>query len=124
MSDEVFERQLEPCAAEILEIVYRRFVEASRAAGAVPVWVFLPTLEIRGDSAGIAWMVELAVQAGFEVVDLSDVWEGEDLFTLRVADWDYHPNTRGHRLVADRLYEELARRPGPVSRALAGAATP
>jgi hypothetical protein len=115
MSDEVYERRLAPYAAELLELVYRRFVAESRSVGAVPVWVFLPTLEILGDSGDIGWMIELADRSGFEIVDLSGLWEGRDLFTLRVADWDYHPNTEGHRLIADRLYDELSRRPELVS---------
>ena len=45
--------------------------------------------------------------AGFIVIDLSDVFTGQDLEAIRVAEWDDHPNEKGHRLIADRLYEAV-----------------
>ncbi len=124
MADEVFERRLEPYAEEILDFVYRRFVDVSREAGAVPIWVFLPSLEIRGDAEDIEWMFDMAREAGFEVINLAGLWEGRDLFTLRVADWDYHPNVRGHALIADRLHEALLERPALFDIAREGGSAP
>jgi lysophospholipase L1-like esterase len=49
----------------------------------------------------------LAAEAGFNVLDLSGVYDGYDWRTLVVAPWDPHPNAAGHRLIADKLYEVL-----------------
>jgi hypothetical protein len=39
------------------------------------------------------------------------VYRGCDIATIRLAEWDDHPNTLGHRLVADALYQALANDP-------------
>jgi hypothetical protein len=49
----------------------------------------------------------VAQDSGFITVDLSDLYEGQDLSTLIVAEWDKHPNPKAHQLIADRLYDEL-----------------
>ena len=41
------------------------------------------------------------------VIDLSDVYAGHDESGVRLAEWDDHPNARGHELVAERLQREL-----------------
>ena len=51
--------------------------------------------------------LELAQTAGFAAIDLRDVYDGQDTTTLRLAEWDDHPNARGHELLANRLYKEL-----------------
>jgi hypothetical protein len=55
-------------------------------------------------------MSALARRAGFEIVDLSNVYDGYDLHEVRIAEWDQHPSQRGHRILADRLYEEMLKR--------------
>ena len=108
---DAFEVGLEPVVDEALAWAYGRFVELCRGNGVRPVWVFLPTLEMHGVPSEIAWLPEMAREAGFEVIELFGVYGGEDLFSLRIADWDYHPNVRGHQLIAERLFAELAARP-------------
>jgi len=49
----------------------------------------------------------LAQEAGFTVIDLADVYDGQDLDALRVSAWDVHPNKEGNRLIAERLSQVL-----------------
>ncbi len=100
-------RRLEPFQADILSAVYRRIVETSRARGIVPVWVFQPQIREGSWQAETPAMLRLAEEAGFVVVNLSDVYKGEDVAAIRLAEWDEHPNARGHRLLAAGLYESL-----------------
>ena len=51
--------------------------------------------------------LQLAEEAGFTVLDLSDVFAGQAAEDIRLAEWDFHPNAKGHQLIADRLYQEL-----------------
>ncbi|MBI4528303.1 MAG: hypothetical protein HY695_31295 [Deltaproteobacteria bacterium] len=101
-------KNLLPFRDEILSWIYRRIVSDCRERGVVPVWVFLPQLE------GGIWqdetegLLKIAQDAGFIVLPLSDVYKGHDVSALRLLDWDYHPNSTGHRLIASRLYEALA----------------
>ena len=46
----------------------------------------------------------MATAAGFETIDLSNVYDGYELDTVRIAEWDQHPSVLGHQLIADRLY--------------------
>ena len=100
-------RRLQPVGTDILSGTYRRIVETSRAQGILPVWIFMPTLEYPLQDEEIERLSRLAAESGFIVLDLSDAYENQDEETLVVAYWDKHPNAKGHRLIAERLYQAL-----------------
>jgi hypothetical protein len=64
-------------------------------------------------------LVDAAVHAGLEVIDLSSAFEEvEDRHTLVLSPWDDHTNAVGHRLLADTLFEQLRRKmpePSPTN---------
>lgn len=101
------EQALAPHLRRILGWTYRRMADICREKDIRPVWVLLPTLEMYGTETDIAWMLDLAREAGFDVISLFDAYDGADIFDIRVAPWDYHPNQAGHRLVAERLLGRL-----------------
>jgi D-alanyl-lipoteichoic acid acyltransferase DltB (MBOAT superfamily) len=107
MDEATAQRRLEPFRREILAAVYGRIVAESRARGIVPVWIFLPQVREGAWQEETPETVRLAEAAGFVVVNLADLYKGEDLAAIRLAEWDEHPNVRGHRLIAARLYEAL-----------------
>jgi hypothetical protein len=109
-------RRLEPFRGDILSAVYRRVAETSRARGIVPVWIFLPQIREGSWQEETPETVRLAEGAGFVVLNLGDVFKGEDVAAIRLAEWDEHPNARGHRLMAERLYESLQARSDVVFR--------
>jgi D-alanyl-lipoteichoic acid acyltransferase DltB (MBOAT superfamily) len=117
MDEATAQKHLQPYAAEILQSVYERIARESRERGIRPLWIFLP--QVRGGS----WQEEtpqavaLAERAGFTVLNLHDVYDGHDNETIRLAEWDDHPNALGHKLVAERLYRELAAHPDALSAA-------
>lgn len=76
-----------------------------RAMGATPV--FLGLNVVGPAPATPMFTLDVARSEGFVVLDLFDVFEGLDGDALRVAPWDDHPNAAAHRLIADRLYEEI-----------------
>ena len=100
-------RRLEPYRTEILAFVYNRIVAESRRNGAVPVWIFLPQVRKGTWQEETSAQLRLATQAGFVVIDLSDVYKGHDITAIRLAEWDDHPNVHGHQLIAARLLEAL-----------------
>ena len=105
---DVLDKRLQPYAYPLLTSTYRRMVELCRARGIEPVWIYMP---IPGDlwegSELMSDLIGAARTAGFTVVDLSNVYADRDVEQLTVAAWDNHPNARAHRLIADRLYQEL-----------------
>ena len=114
-------RRLEPFSIEILSSTYRRIVEQTRAHGAVAVFMFLPQVREGTWQEETAETLRVAESAGFVIIDMADVYKGQDIATIRLAEWDDHPNRRGHELIASRLYDELQKKREailqPVSRA-------
>lgn len=100
-------RNLAPVQGELLSWLYQQFVERCRQHGALPVLVFIP------QAYDGAWKVETpetlrrAREAGFTVVDFSDLYAGQDLASLQLAEWDNHPNARAHRLLATALADHF-----------------
>jgi hypothetical protein len=57
----------------------------------------------------------LARSAGFVVIDEPfHAYENVDNEQIIVAEWDSHPNARGHRILADALYQALVQHRGEV----------
>ncbi|MCE9602814.1 MAG: hypothetical protein K8S21_11475 [Gemmatimonadetes bacterium] len=107
-------KRLEEHKRELLEWMYARFAAQVRARGALPVWVFVPTPD-REPSQEVPSLAALARRAGFAVIDLSDAYRGVDLASLQLTRFDYHPNTKGHRLIADALERALRADPAIMS---------
>jgi D-alanyl-lipoteichoic acid acyltransferase DltB (MBOAT superfamily) len=101
---------------EILLGVYRHIREECRKRGIVAVWVFVPQVREGAWEGELPEMLRTATAAGFVIVDLADVFKGERVEAIRLAEWDEHPNGRGHRLIAERLYAALQERQDVVFR--------
>jgi hypothetical protein len=99
----LIKRRLRPFANEIFAWLYRRIVNDCNVNHIKPIFVSLPTLNPDSEPANIP----LAKAAGFEIVDLTGVYDGHTWWDLCVSNWDPHPSAEGHRLIADKLYSEL-----------------
>jgi hypothetical protein len=102
-----FLRRLRPYRTQLTGWAYHRLAEAIRAAGAVPVFVFLPLTDKEFASEELQRLTTQAEDAGGMVLVLKDVYEGYDLEELKIAEDDNHPNALGHRLIANALYRKL-----------------
>jgi hypothetical protein len=103
-------RRLSPHKDDLLAQTYQQIVRDCLDRGILPVWLYIPAPNNATDDPRVAPLREMAQRAGFVTVDLGDVYQGVDPRSLWIADWDYHPNADGHRLIADRLYERLLAR--------------
>ena len=110
MDETEIQRRLEPSAGRILQQVYQLIGARCRELRIAPVWVFLPQSREGNWQEETPEAERLAREAGFAIVNMEDVYRGHDIEKVRLAEWDDHPNSFGHRLVADRLYAELAGR--------------
>jgi len=99
--------RLTPYAPRLLAWAFQRMVAVCRQHGIAPLAVFIPTLARGADGFDAAPSLRPLAEAGFETIDLSDVFSGYDAERLQLAPWDEHPNALGHRLIADRLHQEL-----------------
>ena len=116
MSNAEIHRAMKPYAADITAWALRRIVTLTRDRGVRPIFVLIPMPLDGALMEDAPLLLDLARDAGFDVIDLSNVYAGRNERALTVADWDRHPNAEGHRVVAGRVYEELARLPGLLDR--------
>lgn len=115
-------RRLEPFQSELLTWLYREIVQECRTRNIQPVWIFLPQVYAGSWQAEVSTIRQLAIDTGFTVIDLGSVYDGYDLQSLRLAEWDNHPNAQAHELIATRLYTALRENPGMQSLKLVSAA--
>jgi hypothetical protein len=67
----------------------------------------MPTLEYPLQGAKITHLANLAQEAGFIVINLTNAYDHQDPESIVVAYWDKHPNAKAHQLIADSLYQAL-----------------
>jgi len=100
--------RLRPRAEQLLAWVYTRIVEECRERGVHPYYVYVPRVreafDTRADRSGR--ILELARQAGFTVLDLSQAYSDRDA-SLALVPWDWHPNAEGQRLLAEAFCARL-----------------
>jgi hypothetical protein len=117
---------------EVIAWGYRHIASEARSRGILPVWVFIPmpvpgtgpcppgsaqlfcfgNLSRAGAAADatdprVNRLFALAREAGFVVLDLSNVYGDTELTSLWIAAADGHPNIAGHRMIADGLFTAL-----------------
>jgi D-alanyl-lipoteichoic acid acyltransferase DltB (MBOAT superfamily) len=108
-------RIMQPFEKSLVAWTMHRIVEVCREQGLRCTYAFLPLpLEARNTSDH-RLLLDLASAAGLEVADFGNVYAGYDEHELTVAEWDRHPNARGHRIIADRFYRWLTSKPDLVS---------
>jgi D-alanyl-lipoteichoic acid acyltransferase DltB (MBOAT superfamily) len=111
MSEPEIDRRLQPYRFEFLSHIYRRLSEVARQHGIPVVWIYVPdVMERRIQTQNdVVEAAHAATAAGFITVDLTSLFvDTGDQAAYRLSRWDSHPNSRGHRLVADALYERLS----------------
>jgi hypothetical protein len=110
MDEATCEKRLSPFRHEILAWIYNQIAAKTHAIGALPVFVFLPQVREGTWEEETPETLSTAQSAGFVVIDMGDVYKGRDIASIRLAEWDDHPNRNGHELIASRMYDELQKR--------------
>ncbi|HET9440582.1 MAG TPA: hypothetical protein VFO52_10445 [Longimicrobiales bacterium] len=125
-------RRLNAVRDKLVGWSYRHMAAQARAQGILPVWVFIPmpvpgtgpcppgsaqlfcfgNLSRAGAAADasdprVNTLFNLARDAGFVILDLSNVYGDADLLSLWIAKTDGHPNAEGHRMIADGFFKQL-----------------
>jgi hypothetical protein len=104
--------RLQPFESEMLSACYRGIVKECRALGAVPVCVFLPVpMDLPLDQARTATLLRLAGEAGFVVIDLSEVFGDHHPDELTLKDHGRHINAAGNAMITRALFERLVSDP-------------
>ncbi len=112
MSESESDQRLSPLAGRILAWTYADIAARVRTLGAVPVFAYIPTPGTKLDDRGVNQYLDAVTHAGFaQLLDLRNVYAGNDETTLFLAEWDRHPNARGHQIIAEGLFKELTSQP-------------
>ena len=107
-------RRLQPFRGEITTWLYREMVKACRERGVVPILVFLPHIYPGIWEQEAVEVMDRAREAGFVVLDLKHVFAKSDGVALRLAEWDAHPNVKGHQMIAAGLYDAIVAHAGEI----------
>jgi LPS sulfotransferase NodH len=110
MSEKEGQRLLRPFVGDLLRWTLARAAAAIRDMGARPALVLIPEPADPLDSPRWPLFLSAARDTGLPVIDIHDVFEGQDPAQLTLSAADSGPNAKGHRLIAARLYAELIRR--------------
>lgn len=108
------DQRLNPHKFTIGAQIFKQIADDCKAAGVLPVYVYLPLPDdLSGSGIAEISTKQLAIvqQAGFLVVNLTDVYNGLAPNTLVQNDVGRHSNAKTHGLVADALYRELTTHP-------------
>ena len=95
------ERRLRYASPELIRATLAEMKRIAQQHGAAPVFLALDIVEEPPKTPPPD--VQSARDSGFVVFDLLDLWRGRDTQSLRIAEWDNHPNAEGNRLIAERL---------------------
>jgi hypothetical protein len=107
MSEAEMLRRLRPHAQALLSWVDQTIARQCTERGVLPMWVWLPSLDPKA-----AGKPAPRPPPGFLAMNLEGLFDGRDFTSLRLREWDFHPNAHGHRMIADRLYAEILERGG------------
>ncbi len=107
MSQEMIKKRLNPFSEELISWAYREIANECRSRGILPVFIFLPPVRANFDPDRSDPHCRLAEGSGFNVIDLTGVYDQHDISSLWLMESDQHPNAIAHRLIADRLYERF-----------------
>lgn len=99
--------RLKPYLRSIIEWGYNTIAADCRENGIKPIWVYVPALGDGDYDPDFNEVSQIAKEAGFEIIVLKDVYNGHNYKNLVVAPWDYHPNSKGHNLIGNKLFEAL-----------------
>jgi hypothetical protein len=120
MDEAMATKLLLPYGRDILAYTYNYIAGRAREGGMTAVWIFLPQVQEGAWQEATPEAEQLARDAGFIVINMSDVYRGRDVESIRLAEWDEHPNTLGHQLIAKRLFAELVDKRAAIFDATAG----
>lgn len=111
MPSSELEARVERVADEVINWSWQHFSEMSALHGALPIALAIDAV-LDGPPVAIP-NLEAIENAGIHAINLYDVFPAGQREAIRVSEADIHPNAAGHRIIADRLYEELV----PIIRA-------
>ena len=87
---------------------FRDIMDIARKNSTPVVFAFLPLLLDPADGKGVAELYnklgDLVQENGAQSVNLMKAFQGYDMESVKLPDDAWHPNERGHRIIAERFF--------------------
>jgi hypothetical protein len=112
MSSDEIDNHLGPFVDEMLRFAFGQLSMTAKQNNVDAVVFVLPRLDDTDALYREEWqsISKLVREAGLIAVSLEGVYGPlNNRSTLKLASWDWHPNTEGHALLAERIYQEFQR---------------
>lgn len=93
---------------EIVAWGYQQIVRYCRENQAIPLWLYVPTLDDNSVAGEDEKLQQMAEEMGFYTLNLKKAYQGHNPEELKIAKWDFHPNAKGHELIAQEWLRQLA----------------
>jgi hypothetical protein len=100
---------------EMSQVTFQRMGEVCRENGWRCIYAYTPMPFERLNPELQVELLGYAKAGGLETLDLGDVYDAHDERELIITEWDYHPNLKGHQIIAERLHKELLSLPGVLT---------
>lgn len=111
MSRNEIKNRLQPENLRVAKWCYRHIAQTCSKRKIPAYWVYLPTLtdDFRPDEVKL--LSAFTRNIGFRCLVLSTVYKGLDQKSLQISDEDYHPNSKGHEVIANAIYTRIGSDP-------------
>jgi hypothetical protein len=111
-SPDQYKRALHSRHWDILAGAYKFMSADCKARGVPIVWVLIPRVGRKSDAVDQPRLLETARSAGFSrIIDLTAAFDDLDPAKLAVDRDDFHPNSKGHARLAQRLDQAVQAMP-------------
>lgn len=115
MAAEEVRARLFPIWEELSSVYYKKAVEVCHGMGIKIAMIVIPSKPGERALDRISQMLEIGREAGFDaVINLTGAYKGYTRKELHVSEDDGHPSATAHRLLYERLYQELLGPSGEV----------
>jgi len=111
-----FTRALRPKMMGFIEWGLSHIKHTADSIGAIPVWMFVPSLDGDYTPEEDAQNAAIAKKLGFYILDLHQFNGATPEDSIILRRWDRHPNALGHELLAKKMYEEINKNDALIKR--------
>jgi len=107
VDEATFKRALRPRMMDVIAWGLMHIQQQTEAMGALPVWMFVPSLDGKYTPEEDEALYQQAQKLGFYVLDLRNFNGETPEDQLILGTWDRHPNARGHALLAKKMVQQI-----------------
>ena len=107
ITEEEFIKKLTPYKRDFVQWGLAEISQFCQNNEIIPVFVYVPDLKEETPQNEPIELINIAKKQGFITFNIHDVFDQFNKEELTIAPWDYHPNAKGHQLIAQRLFEEF-----------------